>query len=62
MLFRSKVIVKPGDVVQQGDVLVILEAMKMETEVCATEAGSVASVQVKAGDTVVVGDPLVIIS
>lgn len=53
-----KVIVNQGDVVQQGDVLLILEAMKMETEVCATDAGTVVAVKVQPGDTVAVGDPL----
>ncbi len=57
-----KVIVKAGDAVQQGDVLIILEAMKMETEVRATDAGTVESVQVKPGDAVKVGDPLLSIA
>jgi len=39
-------------------VVVILEAMKMETEVRATHAGTVAAVSVKAGDSVAVGDTL----
>ena len=45
-----------GQAVQEGDVLVILEAMKMETEVRAARAGTVASVDVKEGDAVQVGD------
>jgi oxaloacetate decarboxylase alpha subunit len=47
-----------GDVVSAGDVIVILEAMKMETEVRAPHAGTVAAVSVKAGDSVTVGDTL----
>ncbi len=53
-----KVEVAPGQAVQEGDVLVILEAMKMETEVRAARAGTVASVDVNEGDAVQVGDTL----
>ncbi|MEP5766423.1 MAG: sodium-extruding oxaloacetate decarboxylase subunit alpha [Halieaceae bacterium] len=53
-----KVNVKPGDQVADGDVIVILEAMKMETEVRAPSAGVVGSVSVAEGDKVVVGDIL----
>ncbi|UTW02846.1 sodium-extruding oxaloacetate decarboxylase subunit alpha [Amphritea atlantica] len=53
-----KVVVSPGQAVQEGDVLVILEAMKMETEIRAARAGSVSSIDVKEGDTVQVGDSL----
>ena len=54
-----KVQVTAGQAVQEGDVLVILEAMKMETEVRAARAGTVTSVDVKEGDAVQVGDSLV---
>jgi len=47
-----------GDAVDAGDVIVILEAMKMETEVRAPHAGTVAAVSVKEGDSVAVGDTL----
>ncbi len=47
-----KVNVKPGDAVKKGDVLVVLEAMKMENDVCAPEDGTVASVDVAKGATV----------
>ncbi len=53
-----KVTVKPGDHVNEGDVIVILEAMKMETEVRAPRAGTVGDVQVAEGDKVSVGDSL----
>ena len=54
-----KVNVGVGDPVAAGDVVVILEAMKMETEVRAASGGTVASVNVKVGDSVAVGDTLI---
>jgi len=54
-----KVLVKPGDRVQQGQALLVLEAMKMETEVGATQAGKVLEVHVSQGESVTVGEPLV---
>lgn len=57
-----KVNVAVGEHVQQDDVIVILEAMKMETEVRANQAGVVASVSVKQGDAVTVGDTLITLS
>lgn len=56
-----KVLVNVGDSVQQGDVIVILEAMKMETEVRSQMGGVVTEVDVKVGDSVAVGDMLVAI-
>jgi oxaloacetate decarboxylase alpha subunit len=57
-----KVLVQPGQMVQEGDLVVILEAMKMETEIRAFRAGTVASVDVKVGDAVSVGHPLLSIA
>ena len=54
-----KVNVRPGDSVAEGDVIIILEAMKMETEVRASSAGTVSKVNVSEGDSVAVGDTLV---
>lgn len=51
-----KVLVKAGQNIQEGDVVVILEAMKMETEIRASRGGVVSAVQVKEGDAVAVGD------
>ena len=51
--------VKAGASVKAGDVLVILEAMKMENEILAPQDGTVASVNVNKGDTVNSGDVLV---
>ncbi len=53
-----KVLVSPGEQVQEGQALLVLEAMKMETEVSAPAAGVIGSVNVKAGDSVTVGDVL----
>ena len=57
-----KVVVSVGQHVQSGDTLVILEAMKMETEVCAHRAGQVTAINVKQGDAVAVGDPLLLLA
>lgn len=54
-----KVNVRPGDQVAEGDVVIILEAMKMETEVRASSAGTVSKVNVSEGDSVAVGDALI---
>lgn len=56
-----KVLVKPGQQVNDGDVLIILEAMKMETEVRASQAGQVISIDCKEGDAVATGDQLLTI-
>ncbi|WP_444957201.1 sodium-extruding oxaloacetate decarboxylase subunit alpha [Microbulbifer sp. ZKSA002] len=57
-----KVMVKPGDQVSEGQAVLVLEAMKMETVVSAPRAGNVASVAVKEGDSVAVGDALLSIA
>lgn len=53
-----KVNVAAGEEVAEGDVLIILEAMKMETEVRAARSGLVQDLHVKEGDAVAVGSPL----
>ena len=57
-----KVLVKPGQAVEEGDVVIILEAMKMETEIRAFRRGVIGSVNVKVGDAVSVGDSLLTIA
>ena len=54
-----KVHVSPGQSVQEGDVVIILEAMKMETEIRAPHPGTVSQVNIKEGDAVSVGDVLI---
>jgi biotin carboxyl carrier protein len=51
--------VKEGDRVKRGDVVVILEAMKMENEIMAPEEGVIASIHVSKGSSVNTGDVLV---
>lgn len=57
-----KVMVGVGQQVEEGDPILVLEAMKMETEVCAPSAGAINSINVKAGDAVAVGDILLTIA
>jgi oxaloacetate decarboxylase alpha subunit len=54
-----EVMVKEGDSVESGDVVLLMEAMKMETEIRASSAGRVSQVMVREGDTVTAGDTLV---
>ena len=55
-------LVKVGDAIAQGDVILILEAMKMETEIRSPSQGIVQSVSFQAGDAVKVGDDLITLS
>ena len=57
-----RVNVGEGDAVEDGDELVVLEAMKMEHRVLAPQAGRVTEVRVAAGDTVEAGVVLVVIA
>lgn len=54
-----KVLAQPGQALQPGDSLLVLEAMKMETHVCAPVAGKVQAIRIQAGDTVQAGDVVV---
>ena len=48
----------PGQAVKKGDVIVILEAMKMENEIVAPQDGTIASINVATGDSVEAGATL----
>ncbi|MBR0577524.1 acetyl-CoA carboxylase biotin carboxyl carrier protein subunit, partial [Proteiniclasticum sp. BAD-10] len=54
--------VKVGDVVKENQVMVILEAMKMENEIVAPKAGTVTAVYVTKGSPIDVGAPIVTIA
>ena len=56
-----KVMVKPGDAVKSGQILLLLEAMKMENEIYSPCDGTVSSVLVSVGGTVNSNDPMVVI-
>ena len=56
-----KVNVQNGQAVKEGDVLVVLEAMKMENEILAPKTGTVTQVLVSKGSSVDTGAPLVVI-
>ena len=53
--------VKEGDAVKAGDVLIVIEAMKMENDVCAPSDGVVKQIAVSKGQLVATGDTLVVI-
>ncbi|WP_289285238.1 MULTISPECIES: sodium-extruding oxaloacetate decarboxylase subunit alpha [unclassified Methylophaga] len=57
-----KIEVSVGQQVNEGDTLLILEAMKMETQIVASKSGTVSSIFVKQGDSVKVGDQLATIA
>jgi oxaloacetate decarboxylase alpha subunit len=57
-----KVHVSPGTTVAEGDPLLVVEAMKMETVISSPRSGTVTEVLVKQGDAVSVGDVLVLIA
>ena len=58
----SRVAVRPGDTVQAGDALLVIEAMKMENEFKASGTGTVAEVRVEPGQAVNAGDVLIVMA
>ena len=57
-----KINVTVGQQVKEGDVLLILEAMKMENEIASTKTGTVTQIVVSQGAVVETGSPLVVIA
>lgn len=57
-----KVLVEPGQIVAEGEPVIILEAMKMETSISAPNSGKIVAVKVQSGDSCAVGDTLVTIA
>ena len=55
----AKVVVKVGDAVQPGDMVILLESMKMEIPMLVEFAGTVAAIHVQEGDVVQEGDIVV---
>ena len=56
-----KLLVAEGQVVAEGDAVLVLEAMKMENQIQADKAGTIKKISCKAGDTVGAGDVLLVI-
>ncbi len=57
-----KVLVKQGDVVEEGQLLCIIEAMKMENEITAHKAGTIAELPISEGAPIAAGDPIAVIT
>jgi methylmalonyl-CoA carboxyltransferase small subunit len=58
----SKILVEEGQEIEEGEVLLVLEAMKMETEITAPHKGKVGRVLVSKGDAVAGGEALIELS
>jgi acetyl-CoA/propionyl-CoA carboxylase biotin carboxyl carrier protein len=56
-----KVLVKQGDVVEEGQLLCIIEAMKMENEITAHKAGTIETLSIKEGEAIQAGAPIAVI-
>lgn len=57
-----KIVVATGDLVVQGDTLVILESMKMEIPVLAESAGTLTEIRVEEGQVIQEGDVIAVIT
>jgi acetyl-CoA/propionyl-CoA carboxylase biotin carboxyl carrier protein len=57
-----KVLVKQGDQVEEGQLLTIIEAMKMENEITAHKAGVIAELPISEGSPIAAGDTIAVIS
>lgn len=58
----ARILVEEGQQIEAGDVLIVIEAMKMETEITAPEPGTVGAIPVSVGDAVTGGQLLVELS
>ncbi|WP_166424941.1 sodium-extruding oxaloacetate decarboxylase subunit alpha [Paraglaciecola sp. 20A4] len=56
-----KILVRSGEVISEGDVIVIMEAMKMETEIRSTASGTISDILVKEGDAVQSGQTMLVL-
>ena len=56
-----KVLVKQGDTVEEGQLLCIIEAMKMENEITAHKAGTIETLSIKEGEPIQAGAPIAVI-
>ena len=59
---RAEIVVTEGDQIGKGDVVVVLESMKMEIPVLAETEGTVTEVSVAVGDVIQAGDLIAVIS
>lgn len=57
----SSVAIKEGQIVKAGQLLLVLDAMKMQNEIFSSEAGTVKSIYVKEGDKVAVNQLMIVI-
>jgi acetyl-CoA/propionyl-CoA carboxylase biotin carboxyl carrier protein len=57
-----KVLVEPGQTVEEGQIITIIEAMKMENEITAHKAGTIAELPIEEGGAVAAGDTLAVIT
>ncbi len=56
-----KVVVEQGQAVEEGQLLCIIEAMKMENEITAHKAGTIQELPIKEGAAIAAGDPIALI-